>query len=404
MVKITSSGKEALDALAARIVSEKKIPGFVFGASSVDEEIYFNGGGDKIVNDPTSGKVDENTVFWVCSMTKFIVHLAALQLIEQGKFTADNPVSDFFPDFATLLILSDTSSPTLSPPFTQAKTIMRVRHLLNFSSGLFYPAPPVPNASLPPSYVAPHNKEDPHGEFFKNVKGDLPGIPIRFEPGTDFAYGYSSDILGFIVEKVTGKTLEQYVQANVFQPLGMGSSFYRTSDLIKRSLSLTFRRADGVLEPWNDQVQLTEQDHEKVSLFLGGIGIYTPLRDYLTLLRHLLQIQSGKSTKGILSQATVDELFVPVLTDAGSKSLDLFANNFPGNQWSTGLAVVTHDWPNRRKKGSAYWSGWAGTYFFMDPTTGVAAVFGTQIVPSRDPEVIKLYGEFEETLYAGLAA
>jgi len=399
MVKLTLGGKEALDRLAARISQEKRIPGFVFGASAIDEEIYFKGGGCKVVNDPSSGQVDPDSVFWVCSQTKFIVHLAALQLIERGKFSPETPVSEFFPEFTNPIILGDIES--TPPSYRPAKTTVYVKHLLNFSSGLFYPVPPVPNAGLPPSYTAPHNMEDPHSEFFKNLKGDLPGIPLKFEPGTDFAYGYSSDILGFIVEKVSRKTLDQYCQENIFAPLGMKSTFYLTPEVKERSITLSFRR-DGQLEPWADQVELIERDPTKVSLFIGGIGIYTSLRDYLSLLRHILQIHTGRKTQGILTPSTVHDLFVPTLTQAGSESLDLFTQTLPGSQWSTGLAVTTYDWPMRRKNGSAFWSGWAGTYFFMDPTTGVAAVFGTQIVPSRDSEVLKLYAEFEETLYAGL--
>ena len=117
-------------------------------------------------------------------------------------------------------------------------------------------------------------------------------------------------------------------------------------------------------------------------------------------------------------------MFVPTLTDAGSKSVDMFTMVFPpGGQWSTALALTTTDWPKRRKKGSAFCtsprntvnficaydldcvpgSGWAGTYFWIDPTTGIAAVFGTQIIPSRDIEVIQTFFNCEETLYAGLA-
>jgi len=100
-------------------------------------------------------------------ITPILVQIAALQLIEQGKFTQDTPVTDFFPEFANAVILDDIAA--AHPTFKPVKTVMRVKHLLNFTSGLFYPIPPVKNASLPPAYLAAH-EIDTHAEFFKNVK------------------------------------------------------------------------------------------------------------------------------------------------------------------------------------------------------------------------------------------
>ncbi|KAF4613304.1 hypothetical protein D9613_011204 [Agrocybe pediades] len=405
MAQLSPDGIKALDQVVARATRERKIPGFVFCASNVDEEIYLSSNGYKVVSDPSSGPVTPDTPFWICSQTKLIVHIAALQLIEQGRLSQETAVADFFPEFSNAVVIDDITSPASS--YKPARTIMRVEHLLNFTSGLYYPVQAVKNVSLPPAYLTPHSKSDPHAEFFRVMKGNLPGIPLKFEPGTNFAYGFSSDILGFIVENVTGMSLEEYCQTNIFSPLKIKASFYLTPGIAKDSITISYRNSDGTLEPMTDQVKLIERNPNEVSVFIGGIGIYTSLRDYLSLLRHLLQIHSGRLTiQGILSPQTVHELFVPALPPEGLGSLQQFTDGYkdhPGNnQWSTALAVTTSDWPGRRKKGSAFWSGWAGTFYFMDPTTGIAFVFGTQILPSRDPEVTKLYTELEETLYAGL--
>ncbi|KAF9483309.1 beta-lactamase/transpeptidase-like protein [Pholiota conissans] len=406
MARLTDAGKKALDDLANTIIEGKTIPGFVMGATSADEELYFQGGGYKVVNDRTSGQVDGDTVFWVCSMTKMITHIAALQLIEQGKLATDTPVSKFFPQFFNTVILSDITSPTSS--YIPAKTAITVQHLLNFSSGLFYPIIPRAGSRMPDPYSAPHDLKDPHGNFLALLQGDLPGIPLKFEPGTDFVYGYSSDILGFIVEKITGTTLESYFQENIFKPLGIKGSFYLTQDLKERMLTLTRRTEEGKFEPRQEH-DIMEQNHIKVSRHMGGVGLYTTLKDYLTLLRHILQVRAGKATNPILKLESVRSMFVGASTEAGIKNLDLFTVSAPtkGNSWSTALAVSSVDAPKRRKKGSAFWSGWAGTYFFMDPTTGLAGIFGTQLTGiasgSRDPENLKAFTAFEETLYAGLA-
>ncbi|KDR77348.1 hypothetical protein GALMADRAFT_443271 [Galerina marginata CBS 339.88] len=406
MVSLTASGKEALDNLVANVVQDQKIPGFVFGASSIDEEIYFKAGGYNVVNDPTGGEVNEDSMFWICSQSKMIAHLAALKLIEGGKITLESPVSDYLPEFADLVIVDDPMADVLT--YKPAAGVMRLKHLLHFTSGLYYPMKGMKPDEQLKVYAAPHSKEDPVGEFIALVKGDLPGIPLLFEPGANFAYGWSSDILGFVIEKVSGQTLEQYLQENIFKPIGMKASFYPTPDIKARLLGLTCRR-NGEIKAWDDKSRLREQDPAKVTRHMAGVGLYASLKDYLGLLRHLLQIDAGRAQNPILSAESVRSLFEPSLDDNAAKSIKAFISLDPytpretGVQWTNALALCTTDWPGRRKKGTAFWFGWAHTFFFMDPTTGVAAVFGTQLINTADAEALKLNAEFEKVLYAGLS-
>ncbi|KAF9483313.1 beta-lactamase/transpeptidase-like protein [Pholiota conissans] len=411
MVQLTDSGKKALDDVVAKLAGEHKLPGFAIGATTADGEIYFNCAGNKVFGDAASAELNPDTVFWICSMTKLIAHIAALQLIEQGKLAVDAAVSDFFPQFADTIVLDDITSP--NPSFKPATVVMKVKHLLDFTSGLFYPPIRDYGLKVPYAYAGAQLKaqEDPYSNFFSRIKGDLPGIPLSFEPGTNFMYGYGSDIIGFIVEKVTGKTLEEYLQENVFKPLGMKASFYLTQDLKEKLIALTLRTEDGQLHLWDNQpgTEIIEQDPSKLSLRLGGVGLYVSLRDYLKLLQHILQILDGKAAKPILKRETAESLFTGVLSGESTHTLDILVGTaFPGRhcQWSSGVAVAMDDWPKGRRKGSAFWAGWAGTQFFIDPATGVAAVFGVQIVTlvsgTDDPESLKGITAFEEALYSGL--
>ncbi|KAF9483311.1 beta-lactamase/transpeptidase-like protein [Pholiota conissans] len=391
MVALTDSGKKALDAVVERLDRERKMPGFVLGATTAKEEVYFNSGGNKVVDDPTSDKVGPEAVFWICSMTKLIAHIAALQLIDQGKLTADTPVSEIFPQFANLVIVDNIMfpNPNPNPTFKPATNIMLVKHLLNFSSGLFYPWTQDFGYVAPHAYLGVHDTKDPHA----------------------IIYGYGSDLLGFIVEKITVKTLDEYLQENVFKPLNITASFYLTGALRKNLLPLTLRTPEGQMHFWKNQpgTAIIEQDPGKVSHHFGGIGLYTSLRDYLKLLRHLLQILEVKADRPVLTKKAVESLFIGTHNDEGVKNLSMVVNlAFPGQtcQWSSALAATTEDWENRRKKGCAFWSGWAGTHFFIDPRTGVAAVYGTQLLAptcgNNDPENLKGFVAFEEALYAGL--
>ncbi|KDR77244.1 hypothetical protein GALMADRAFT_246540 [Galerina marginata CBS 339.88] len=381
----------------------KKVPGFTLGISNIDEEIYFDGGGSNIVDDPTSGEINPDSVFWICSQTKLIAHLAALKLIDQGKITTETPVGDYLPKFRNPVVVDRTSTPKTT--FRPARTVVAVKHLLNFSSGLFYPVVPGNLDGLNEGYYSKemHAAADPVSAFFRIIMGDLPGVPLKFEPGTNFVYGWSSDVLGFLVEKVSGQSLEQFCKEHIFNPLGMKTSFYLTPELRQSLVDLAFREKDGSLSHWANQVNIIEQDPAKVRLHLGGIGMYSSMRDYLKLLRHLMQINAGRSVKNaILKQETVRQIFIPTLPEAGSKSLSDF-NMVPGTQWGTALAIATQDWPRRRKKGSVFWGGWAGTSYFLDPTSGIAVVFGVQVTPSRDVEVTKVWLKLEALVYSALS-
>ncbi|KAF8964753.1 beta-lactamase [Flammula alnicola] len=408
MTTLSPSGERALNNFIKETVEARKIPGFILGVSNIDGEIYFQGGGVNVAGDPASGEVNPDSVFWICSQTKMIAALATLKLVEQGQISFDTPLGDYLPEFRNPIVVDRTS--TQKTTFRPAETVVTVKHVLNFSSGLFYPVVRQDLHGLSDGYTSKemHASQDPVSSFLSIVIGELPALPLKFEPGTDFVYAWSSkrssDVLGFLVERVSGKTLEEFCKEHIFGPLGMESSFYLTPALKKRLVDLTFRGEDGSLNPWANQVQIMERDPEKVRLHLGGVGLYSSMRDYLKLLRHLMQINAGRPVANpILNEETVRQIFVPALAEKGSQSLSEFVM-VPGTQWGTALAICTEDWPKRRRKGSVFWGGWAGTAHFIDPTSGIAVVFGIQITPSGDIEVVKVWSKLEALLYSALSS
>ncbi|KAJ3509603.1 hypothetical protein NLJ89_g5134 [Agrocybe chaxingu] len=402
MATLSPSGKRALDNFIKESVERGKVPGFVLGVSNLDEEIYFQGGGPSVVGNPTSGEVNPDSVFWICSQTKMIASLAVLKLIDLGRLSLDTPMGDYIPEFKNPIIVNKTSTQKTS--FRPAETVVTVKHVLNFAAGLFYPVVREDLNGLPVGYISKdvHVAPDPVQHFFRIIIGELPALPLKFEPGTNFVYGWSADMLGILVEKVSGRTLEEFCKEHIFEPLGMKTSFHLTPDLRQRLVNLAFRDENGNLHPWAEQVPIMEQDERKVGLHLGGVGLYSSMRDYLKLLRHLMQINAGCSVrKPLWKRESVQSIFVPALTEKGSKSLSDFVMA-PGTQWGTALAICTEDWPKRRRKGSAFWSGWAGTAHFMDPASGIAVVFGIQAAPAGDIEAQKLWMKLEALIYAAL--
>ncbi|KAJ7696064.1 beta-lactamase/transpeptidase-like protein [Mycena rosella] len=368
--------------------------------------------GTKRIDDPSSGFIDEDTLFWLCSQTKLIT-----TLIEQGKIELDTPVEKVLPELANPVIVTgtDDAGKLLT---THAKFKITFGQLLNHTSGLDYFVDGIlPPSGLPLLYSHNYKGEDV-SVFFKMLKGTLPGVPLKFEPGSDFAYGFSSDCAGFIVERLSGRSLEQYFQEYIFAPLGITSaSFYLTPALKERLLPLSNRNADGTIETLN-QHSYIEQDPANVTVHLGGGGLYSSQKDYLTILRHLLQIKllitlaAGRAIHPILTLASVNKMFEPTVPPAGGASVNAVAAilnkylDLPAGaaQFSRGLLFNTEDVPGKRRKGSGAWGGWANTSFFVDPTTGVAAVFATQLAPAFDDKHDQLFSLLEKELYSGLKA
>ncbi|TEB26819.1 beta-lactamase [Coprinellus micaceus] len=406
LASLSAAGVKRLNEVIANAASAGDLPTFVFGATNLNQELYFNGHGPIDYHDAASPPAGPDSIYWICSMTKFIASVATLQLIDRALLTLDTPVSKFLPQFSDSVILQypfKVDKPAFKPlPVDKPVTVL---NLLNHSSGLYYELKvPEPWYAMPIGYTGSHDKSNPLEGFFNKIRGDFPGIPLKFEPGTSWTYGYSCDILGFLVQAVTGLTFEQYCQENIFKPLGIRASFYLTPSLKDDLVRLTYRNPDGAIVPWADQVPILEHDPEKVFAHLGGVGLYTSMRNYLTLLRHILRNKDDFPVRGarVLSRASAESLFHPTLTPRGSAFLDRFNMTHEGLQYSTGLALMGEDLPGMRKKGSGWWGGWAGTTFFLDPSSGIAVVFGSQMVPPGDEKVIKLQQDLERALYASL--
>ncbi|KAJ2923333.1 hypothetical protein H1R20_g13760, partial [Candolleomyces eurysporus] len=442
MVHLSAEGKQTLNAFIEGVGQDPSTPPFVFAATTADGEIYSRGMGFNRVGDSESGLVDIDSVFWICSQSKMITHLAALQLVEAGKLSLSDPVSKYLPEFNNLIVIENFPPPvdistaadmTPVPPlaiedlkYHPATNTMTVEHLLTYTSGLFYPFDAVPdwNQDIDNAYSAPQDATDPAGGFLKVIKNGLPGTPLKFEPGTDWTYGYSSDILGFVIEKVTGKSLEVYMKECIFDPLGMTrTSFYQSPNIKEKKIGISYRRRDdGLFQPWDHRIY--EDDPDKVFALYGGANILTSSRDYLTLLRHYLQIHSNTlppGVKPVISRDTlISKIFQPALSPQGKKSLEtmlgpIVANMGTGGiQWGYGgMALAMGDWvvepdPSMaakmklRKEGSAFWSGFLNTTHFIDPSTGVAAVFQAQLLPPLDPVILRTAGALEGVLYQGL--
>lgn len=358
-------------------------------------------------------------MFWLASLTKSVTTVAALQLVEQGKLRYTDPVTKYLPEFEHLVVLDGVMNQPPPRPFHPTNSIVTVGQLFNHSSGLAYwLTTPQPFFALSHGYQMRQtgSRAETTKKFLETLQEGYPGIPLVFEPGSSFNYGYSIDILGIIVEKITGMSLNDYSKRHIFDPLGVGLTWRLNEELNSKLVNLNFRNADGSISPFGDRAPIPQRYPDEVRLALGGIGLFGTLPDYATYLRHLLRLTAGKKVdKPILKKRnTIKSLFEPRLGAAGVAGLRAIFNiwftpnpavplaNFDGANWSTGFALMTKDWPGGRRAGTGFWFGYGGLFYLVDPTTGIAIVTGTQIVPFPDPKAANFFHDVERIVYANL--
>ena len=212
-------------------IERRKIPCVAAMVASQDKILYSGAFGKR---DLASGiAIQPDSIFQIASMTKAITSVAAMQLVEQGKLKLDEPVAKHLPQLAKLDVI-DGFLPSGKPVLRPAVKPITLRHLLTHTSGFAYPTwseemfkYTQATGPLPPGVVAPL-------------------VPLMFEPGTRWQYGYRADWAGRLVETVSGLNLEQYFQRNILQPLGMSdTTFIFPADKFDRLVSQYHGRTEG---------------------------------------------------------------------------------------------------------------------------------------------------------------
>jgi CubicO group peptidase (beta-lactamase class C family) len=316
--------------------------------------------------------VREDHLFRAFSNTKLVTSCAALQLLEQGLFSLDDPVGQYIPALGNLRVLRPGA--TSVEDTVPAREPVRIRHLLTHTAGLTYGFTQ-PDAPISAAYRAARVL-DPTLDLAQMMEA-LARVPLLFEPGSAWNYSVATDVVGRLVEVVTGQKLDEYFRRHIFAPLGMHDTFFsvppdkgeRLAALyigsLKEPLRPGLRRADNL--PY-------EGAYRKSMPFLGGGGgLVTSLDDYSALVRALLQ--GGAPLLQPETQALVTRNQLP----------DNMWIQFPGQPPQVGrghslaAAVAVEDTPDAGLvEGQVYWGGLAGTKWFFSPREDLAAVLMTQ--------------------------
>ena len=386
---VTKTGR--IDEVLGAAVARGDVPGVVAMAADDSGVIYEGAAGLRAAD--AGDAIRPDTMLRIASMTKMVTTVAALQLRDDGRLELDAPVDTYRPEFADLQVLDgfDGDAPRLRPPATRAT----VRQLITHTSGLAYWF---------------WNRDIDRYEQVTGTPNVMPGqaaaftAPLVRDPGTRFEYGINTDWLGRVVEAVSGRSLDQYVRANITDPLGMTSTTARMTEAQRASSTPVHVRSDDGGWAVTDVDWAQEPD-----FWAGGHYLYSTPRDYLRFQRMLL---GGGALDGarILGPATVEDafrnhigaLFFPPAIPTVHPELSADINLGPDLKWGLGLLLNEQRQPGMRAAGSGSWAGIFNTHFWVDPASRVTGSIFTQTLPFGDPPVFQVYVDFERALYESL--
>lgn len=351
---------QRFDQALAEAVSRKRIAGAVVLAVDRDGVIYETAAGLRAADE--AAPMDAATIFWIASMTKAVVSIAALQLVERGKLSLDGGLAAAMPDLKDLKDLQVLAADGLRP----AKGDVTLRQLLTHTFGFAYGfTSPELAAHLQASGASPND-------------GSRAGLrqPLLFDPGEGWIYGIGIDWVGLAIEAASGQRLDAYLAENLFQPLGMvDTGFAPSPDQQARLASVHVRGPEGAL------MRIAFGMPPDPEVLSGGGGLHSTARDYGRFLRMVLnagvldgervlasdavqslsRVQTGQRRAGFIRTAMANL----------SNDFDLY----PAMATGHGLAsmVTPQATLEGRSAGSLAWGGLANTYYWADPLAGRAA-------------------------------
>jgi CubicO group peptidase (beta-lactamase class C family) len=297
----------------------------------------------------------KDAIFRLMSMTKPVIALAALTLLDEGRFTLDEPISKHCPEWSAPKVLEGGK-------LVPAKSAITPRLLMSHSSGLYYGnLEGAPAADGEGAAAMAYRATRTPGTTLKEFSEALARQPLKFHPGEGYQYGHSIDILGRYLEAVTGKPLDQVLKQQLFVPLKMADTDFRVPpEKVGRLCQIYRQPKPGVLEPGRDAGNPTT----KPTLFLGGHGLFSTIGDYERFCRMILNRGELDGVR-VLKPETVDLIFENHL-------------RLPGPQ-KYGLGGVVNG------EGTYGWGGADGTQFVIDRKHSFFVLFMVQTQGYKAP-------------------
>ena len=357
-----------VDAAMQKAVDSGELPGAVVFIARDGQLAYAKSFGwqDREKKIPMSN----DSIFRLYSMTKPVVSVAAMILVEEGKLGLQEPVSKYIPEFKSMKVGTESRDADGKAVLTlaDAKRQITVQDLLRHTSGLTYGVLGAPNA-IKKMYLDAQifSQKWVLADFVKA----LAKLPLRSEPGTTWEYSHSTDVLGRVVEVASGQTLDVFLAERIFEPLKMVDTAFQVP------ATKLNRLAQPMPDVYTGKTPELIDFSKTQSFFAGGHGLVSTAGDYL---RFAQMLASGGELEGvrILGPRIVEYMTSNHL----NPQIDKGSTYLPGPGYGFGLGFATRtdrgqsEWPG--SPGDFFWSGYAGTYFWVDPEEELVPVLMTQ--------------------------
>lgn len=372
---------QRIDRHFARYVDDGRLAGWLVLVARDGEIAHLSTYGKRDVENDLPVEVD--TRWRVFSMTKPITSVAAMLLYEEGGFELKDPVGTYIPSFEDVRVYRSGSA--LNPVTEPASEPVRIWHLLTHTSGLtygFHHATPVDAMYRKAGF----EWGTPPGADLAACCDAWAGMPLLFQPGAEWNYGVSTDVLGRVVEVVSGQSLDAFFQERIFGPLGMtDTAFFVPEDAAEQLAALYVPNPATGKALRNDAFGAAAL--QPPACLSGGGGLVSTAADYHRFTSMLLHEGELDGTR-LLGTRTLRYMVrnhLPNGADLEAFGRPLFAEtSFTGVGFGLGFSVVEDPVANKvlSSPGELAWGGAASTAFWVDPLEGVTAIFMTQLLPS----------------------
>jgi CubicO group peptidase (beta-lactamase class C family) len=341
----------------------------------------------------TKKPMPADAMFRIMSQTKAIASVGIMILYEQGKLLLDEPVGDFIPEFKNQVVLDKFNAADTTYTTVPAKRNITIRDLLTHSSGIDYAG--IGSKTMTAIY-AKAGIPSGLGYFDEDLLTEmkkLGKLPLAFQPGEKFQYGLNTDLLGCLIEVISGQTLDVFLRKNIFEPLGMNDTYFNVpASKANRLASVYTENSEHQVIPWSHTFRNIDPDYPTMNkhYFSGGAGLTSTAFDYAIFMQMLLNggIYNGKR---ILALRTVEMMT--------SNQLDFHYNGT--NDFGLGFDIVTEKSSNLgpRNKGTFSWGGYYGTTYWADPKAKLVCLIMTQHTPNSHGD---LSNKITDIIYSSL--
>ena len=389
---LTADKLASLDQFLSDAIADQKIVGASTLIIQDGKEVFFDSWGDQ--DREQRIPISRSTIFRIYSMTKPVTSVAAMQLVEQGKMSLDDPVENYLPSFKDLKIFG-SRKPRKEKEAKPRK--MTIRDLLRHTSGLTYGffdmTHPVDQLYL--------QKEVPGtSKTLEELVENLSELPLKHTPGTHFEYSLSTDVLARLIEVVSGERFDLYLRKNIFDPLGMNdTSFVVPANERDRLAAMYSDDGTGKLIPSDPENSANFTD-DSLLFFSGGGGLCSTVDDYAKFAKMLMA--RGRTPEGvsIIGADTLQEMYTDQLVGIEKPKAGVLTVRAPWHaknfRFGLGFSIGQTKW------GDDYtWNGIAGTQFWVNPKAGTIIIYMVQVFPLIGHD---LAGDVRRLVYEAMEA